>query len=50
MIDKGGLGHFPNGIIKTTLGLFDEIDENIAELTFFAEIHHHTNNFNGNNF
>jgi hypothetical protein len=49
-IAKGGLGNLPNGISKSTLGLFDEIDENTAELTYFAENYYYINNFNGNNF
>jgi hypothetical protein len=48
--DKGPWKFYPNGIVKTTYELSDDLDEKIVELTYFEEINLRNNKFNGNIF
>jgi hypothetical protein len=49
-IESGGTGFFPNGNFKSIWAWYDDLDEKILEFTYFYEILHHNNKFNGNIF
>jgi hypothetical protein len=49
-IRQGGLGGFPNGNYKVTLGWFDDLDDKIGVLTFFHESLFHSKILDGKDF
>ena len=49
-IDSIGTGKLPNGIIKTKIAVYDDLDPNIGIFTFRQECFDHNRSFNGNRF
>lgn len=49
-VNSGAYGNLPNGIYRTSLSGYDEVDEKIAELTFTSETNWYINSLTDNSF